>query len=252
MEIPWTVEELCRACHETIAANSLGNAYIRPIVWFGSGSLALNPVGKCPVEVAIGAIEWGTYLGEEGLRNGIDVCISSWRRPTSGSIPVLAKAGGNYLNAQLVASEANRNGFLEGIAIGDGGMLAEGSGENLFLVRDGRLLTPPLASSILGGITRDTVFRIAARLEIDVIQEAIPREMLYLADEAFLTGTAAEIVPVRSVDRIPVGDGKAGPVTRSIQKVFFGLFDGSQPDEWGWLDYAANESNAPRRSRSRV
>lgn len=236
MNIPYTADELCQACRDIITANNLKNAYIRPLVFFGMGTLALNGLKDCKVEVAVGAFEWGAYLGNEGIENGIDACISSWSRTTSASIPVLAKAGGHYMNAQLICTEAHRNGYLEGLSVSRQGMVAEGSGENVFVVRDGKIYTPPLASSILGGITRDTVIKIAASLGHTVIEESIPREVLYIADEVFLTGTAAEVTPVKSVDKIVVGTGSPGPITKSIQKVFFGLFDGSHTDEWGWLD----------------
>jgi branched-chain amino acid aminotransferase len=236
MVMPHSFDELCEACHEIIRSNGLSNAYIRPIVFMGLGSLALDATKDCNVETAVGAFEWGPYLGSDGIENGIDACISSWNRSTSATTPVLAKAGGHYLNAQLICAEAHRNGYLEGISVNGQGLVAEGSGENIFVVRDGRIFTPPLASSILGGITRDTVLKIAQSLNYLVVEESLPREMLYIADEVFMTGTAAEITPVRSVDRIDVGDGKPGPVTRSIQKVFFGLFDGTQSDDWDWLE----------------
>lgn len=236
MDIPHSREDICQACRDIITVNSLTNAYIRPLVFFGMGTLALNGLNACQVETAIGAFQWGTYLGKEGLEQGIDACISSWNRTTSSSIPVMAKAGGHYLNAQLICTEAHRHGYLEGLSVSGNGMLAEGSGENVFVVRDGRISTPPLAASILGGITRDAVFRIAESLGHRIVEESIPREMLYIADEVFLTGTAAEVTPIRSVDQIPVGEGQPGPITRSIQKAFFGLFDGSQADQWNWLD----------------
>ena len=236
MKTPHTHDEICQACRDVITHNGLSNAYIRPIIFFGTGTLALNGLKDCVVETAVGAFEWGAYLGSDGIQNGIDACISSWNRTTSASIPVLAKAGGHYMNAQLVCTEAHRHGYLEGISVNAQGMVAEGSGENVFVIRDGRILTPPLASSILGGITRDTVFRIAESLGHEIVEESLPRELLYIADEVFLTGTAAEVTPIRSVDQIPVGNGRPGPITQSIQKIFFGLFDGSQTDQWGWLD----------------
>lgn len=240
MDSPHSFDELCAACHEIISSNDLSNAYIRPIIFMGLGSLALDATRDCNVETAVGAFEWGPYLGSDGIENGIDACISSWNRSTSASTPVLAKAGGHYLNAQLICAEAHRNGYLEGISVNGQGMVAEGSGENIFIVRDGRISTPPLSSSILGGITRDTVLKIAQSLNYLVVEESLPREMLYIADEVFMTGTAAEITPVRSIDRIDVGDGKPGPVTQSIQKVFFGLFDGSQSDDWDWLEQVSS------------
>lgn len=237
MDPEFSQQEICEACHSVIAENDLKNAYIRPFIFFGEGGLALNPYGNCKVEVAVGAFEWGTYLGADGIKHGIDVCISSWSRTTSASIPVLSKAGGHYTNAILIVTEANRNGYAEGISVGADGMISEGSGENVFLVRDGKIFTPPLASAILGGITRDTVIKIARKLGYEIIEEKLPREMLYIADEVFFSGTAAEVTPIRSVDGLPVGDGKPGPITKSIQDVFFGLFDGRAEDEWGWLDY---------------
>jgi branched-chain amino acid aminotransferase len=251
IECRWSAGELCEACREVISANELGNAYLRPILYLGAGTLALDPQGECETGAAIGAFEWGAYLGQEGIREGIDACISSWNRSTSASIPVLAKAGGHYLNAQLICTEAHRHGYLEGISVNSHGMVAEGSGENLFLVRDGKIFTPPLAASILGGITRDSVLQIAAHLGYEVREEALPRELLYIADEIFLTGTAAEITPVRSVDRIDVGSGKPGPMTRAIQDVFFGLFDGSQRDIWGWLEPVARKGDEPNREPRR-
>jgi branched-chain amino acid aminotransferase len=244
LEIPWTPDEISEACRLSISANELKSAYIRPIVFLGAGTLSLNGIGKCPVEVSVGAFPWGAYHGSESIEHGIDACISSWSRTSNSSLPVLAKAGGHYLNSQLVCMEANRNGFAEGITLNRDGLLAEGSGENVFVVRDGKLMTPPLSSSILGGITRDTVMQLSHSLGIDVREQAVPRELLYIADEIFMTGTAAEITPVRSVDRIPVGTGKPGPVTQSLQREFFGLFDGSRTDSRGWLDHV----NSQRRS----
>jgi len=235
MPIPFSQDQINQACRDIITSNGLKNAYIRPLVFFGMGTLALNALKDCKVETIVGAFEWGAYLGTEGIENGIEACISSWNRSTSASIPVLAKAGGHYMNAQLICTEAHRNGYQEGVSVSSQGMVAEGSGENIFVVRDGKIYTPPLASSILGGITRDSVFQIAESLGHSVIEESIPREVLYIADEVFLTGTAAEVTPIKSVDKIPVGNGKPGPITKSIQKVFFGLFDGSQDDQWGWL-----------------
>jgi branched-chain amino acid aminotransferase len=189
-----------------------------------------------PIEVAVAAIEFGAYLGEEGLRAGIDVCVSSWARAAPNTFPTAAKAGGNYLNSQLIAMEAKRNGYAEGIALAPDGTLSEGSGENLFIVRRGVLYTPPAAASILVGITRDTVLTLAAELGLRVVEQALPRELLYVADEVFLTGTAAEITPVRSVDRTPIGNGRCGPITAALQDAFFGLFNGRTEDRWGWLD----------------
>ncbi len=236
MPVVYSFDELAAACRSVIIENDFKSAYIRPIVFFGTGSLAVTPPEDTPIEVVVGAIEWGTYLGEEGLQNGIDVCVSSWHRTTSASNPVLSKAGGHYLNSMLIAGEAQRNGYVEGIAVTAGGMISEGSAENLFLVKDGIVYTPPLAASILGGITRDAVIHLIRDLGLELRLEVLPRDLLYLADEIFLTGTAAEVTPIRSVDRIAVGKGSRGPMTEAIQNAFFGLFDGKTEDKHGWLD----------------
>jgi branched-chain amino acid aminotransferase len=189
-----------------------------------------------PARCSIAAWEWGSYLGEGGLEQGVDVCVSSWQRVAPNTVPTLAKAGGNYLSSALVTLEARRLGFAEGIALNHAGFVSEGAGENLFLVQDGKLYTPPVAASILAGLTRDTVFKLARSAGLDVIEQNIPRELLYIADEIFLTGSAAEITPVRSVDKIQVGNGRRGPMTERLQEQFFGLFDGSTADLWGWLE----------------
>jgi branched-chain amino acid aminotransferase len=224
-------------CKEVIVVNNLVNgAYIRPIALRGYGEIGLAPKEGHPVDVAIGAWEWGAYLGTDGMEKGVDVCISSWQRVAPNTVPALAKAGGNYLSSQLISTEARRLGFAEGIALATDGTVSEGAGENLFVIRDGELFTPPAASSILTGITRDTVVKLAARRGLTVKEVSIPREMLYLADEMFFTGTAAEITPIRSVDRIEVGNGKRGPITRQLQDAFFGLFSGATADTDGWLE----------------
>lgn len=236
MEIPWTVEEINAACREVVLRNGLRSAYIRPIAFRGYGEVGLAPPPGHPVEMSVAAWEWGAYLGAEALEQGVDVCISSWRRVAPGTIPALAKAGGNYLSSTLVSLEARERGFAEGIALSHDGMVSEGAGENVFVIRDGVLLTPPAGASILQGITRDTVMTLARQQGLEVREAAIPRELLYVADEMFLTGTAAEVTPVRSVDRIPVGSGRRGPVTRALQEQFFGLFNGRTADQWGWLE----------------
>jgi branched-chain amino acid aminotransferase len=223
-------------------------AYIRPVVFKGYGEIGVTPKSEPPTDVAVAAWEWGKYLGPEGEDAGVDVCVSSWSRVTPNTLPALAKAGGNYLSSQLIGSEARRLGFAEGIGLSTDGLLSEGSGENLFLVKDGVLLTPALAHSVLGGLTRDTVLRLARERGIEVRESALPRELLYLADEAFFTGTAVEITAIRSVDRIPVGSGKRGPITETLQNAFFGLFSGTTPDKWGWLDYV--DMSAPRAAAS--
>jgi branched-chain amino acid aminotransferase len=204
----------------------------------------VTPKIEPPTEIAIAAWEWGKYLGDATEETGVDVCVSSWNRVAPNTIPALAKAGGNYLSSQLIGSEARRLGFAEGIGLSPDGTLSEGSGENLFLVKDGVLLTPALAHSVLGGITRDTVIRLARERGIEVREAALPRELLYLADEAFFTGTAVEITPISSVDRLPVGTGKRGPITETLQRAFFGLFSGQTPDKWGWLDYVTFPTRA--------
>ncbi|HJS21990.1 MAG TPA: branched-chain amino acid transaminase [Steroidobacteraceae bacterium] len=238
IEMPYTEEQINAACKAVVAVNGLSKgAYLRPLVFRGYGEIGVTPKVDPPTEVAIAAMEWGAYLGAEGLENGVDVCVSSWQRVAPNTIPALAKAGGNYLSSQLIGLEARRLGFAEGIGLGPDGLVSEGAGENLFLVRDGVIHTPTIAASILGGLTRDTVMRLARERGLEVRETPIPREMLYLADELFFTGTAAEITPVRSVDRIKIGIGKRGPVTESLQKAFFGLFEGRTPDKWGWLEH---------------
>jgi len=243
--MPYSPEQINDACRQVISANNLKRgAYIRPIVFRGYGEIGVTPKNDPPTEVAIAAWEWGKYLGAEGEDGGVDACVSSWHRVAPNTLPALAKAGGNYLSSQLIGSEARRLGFAEGIGLSPDGTLSEGSGENLFLVKDGVLLTPALAHSVLGGLTRDSVIRLARERGIEVREMSIPRELLYLADEAFFTGTAVEITPIRSVDRLPVGNGKRGPVTETLQNAFFGLFSGKTPDRWGWLDYV--DMSAPR------
>ena len=234
--IPFSQDRIAQGCCDAIIKNELQNAYIRPLVYLGAGSLGVVPGPDVPTEVIIAAMKWGAYLGEEGLKNGIDVCVSSWTRTTSASMPVLSKAGGHYLNAQLIGGEARRMGFAEGISVTDRGTISEGSAENLFIVRDGKIYTPPLAAAILNGITRDSVVTLARERGYEVIEREIPRDLLYVSDEVFLTGTAAEVTPVRSVDGIEVGIGSRGPVTEDLQNAFFGLFDGTTEDKWGWLD----------------
>ena len=205
-----------------------------PIKGYGEMGVAGDP--DAPANVSVAAWEWGSYLGDGGLENGVDVCISSWQRVAPNTLPAMAKAGGNYLSSLLVTLEARRLGFTEGIALNTSGYVSEGAGENVFIVRDGTLYTPPASASILPGLTRNSVMKLAETLGYTVLEQEIARESLYLADEVFLTGTAAEITPVRSVDKITVGEGTRGPVTKSLQEKFFGLFDGSTEDEWGWLE----------------
>ncbi len=231
-----------QACRDVLRVNRLfRGAYIRPIVYRGAGEFALAPSDQLPIEAAVAAIEWGAYLGAEALEKGVDACVSSWQRAAPNTFPTLAKAGGNYLNSQLISMEAARNGYAEGIALGTDGMLSEGGGENLFLVRKGVLYTPSMSSSILSGITRDSIITLARDMGLEVRETALPREALYLADEAFFTGTACEITPIRSIDRLQIGDGGRGPITMRLQDAFFGLFSGRTPDKHNWLDHVAPE-----------
>jgi branched-chain amino acid aminotransferase len=251
MDMPYTFEEFSRAQIETVAANKKDACYIRPIVYRGYEQLGVNPF-PCPVDVAIMVWDWGRYLGQEALETGVDVCVSSWARIAPNTLPAMAKTAANYMNSQLIKMEAIKAGYVEGIALDSDGYLSEGSGENLFLVKNGTLLTPPLVSSVLPGITRDTVVQLARRLRIPVEEARLPREMLYIADEVFMTGTAAEITPVRSVDKITIGKGARGPVTEALQKAFFDVIECRVPDEFGWLtpvrDVSAAGSVSARRS----
>jgi branched-chain amino acid aminotransferase len=234
MEIPYTPEEFRDAIFETIRANGFGACYVRPVVYRGLGALGVNPF-KSPVDVVIAVWHWGQYLGEDAVQNGVDVCVSSWNRMAPNTFPAMAKATGNYLNSMLIKMEALVNGYTEGIALDNAGRISEGSGENIFLVYHGRILTPPLAGTILPGITRESIIVLAKDAGYEVVEQQIAREMLYIADEVFFTGTAAEITPIRSVDRIPVGNGARGPVTERLQKDFFALLEGEAEDRYGWL-----------------
>ena len=238
IHVPYTPADINAGCHEIISANGLTRgAYIRPLVFRGYGEIGVVPKIDPPVEVAIAAWEWGKYLGPGSDAEGVDVCISSWQRMAPNTLPAMAKAGGNYLSSQLISMEAKRLGFAEGIALTTEGMVSEGGAANLFVVKDGVLMTPALAHSVLGGITRDTVMRLALEFGLETRECAIPRELLYLADELFFTGTGVEVTPIRSIDRIEVGSGRRGPITERIQQAYFGLFDGRTRDQWGWLDY---------------
>ena len=245
IQIPFEPEQIDAACRETVAVNSLSNgAYLRPVAFRGYGEIGVAPKIEPPIDVAVAAWEWGKYLGHESEAEGVDVCVSSWQRMAPNTLPAMAKAAGNYLSSQLISLEAKRLGFAEGIALTTDGMVSEGGGENLFLVKDGVLLTPALAHSVLGGITRNSVIRLAQAMQLEVRECAVPRELLYLADELFFTGTAVEVTPIRSVDRIPVGAGKRGAITEQLQQAFFGLFDGRTRDQWGWLDYVDMQGKA--------
>ena len=240
MEPDFDAQAIDRACHEVALSNDLPSAYLRPLIWRGLGAMGLDPTDS-PVHTMVLGVEWGRYLGAAGLEEGIDVCVSSWSRPAPNTFPLLAKAGGQYIAATTMLMEAKRNGFAEAIALNTNGTVSEGSGENLFLVKDGVLYTPGWSDSILMGITRHSVITMARAAGLVVEERPLPREMLYVADEVFLTGTAAEITPVRSVDRIPIAGGGPGPITRAMQQGFFGLFDGTEEDRHGWLSAPGEE-----------
>jgi branched-chain amino acid aminotransferase len=234
MEIPYSQEDVNKACVDVIQANDFDDCYLRPLVYRGYHSLGVFPAA-CPVDVMIGAWRWGKYLGAEAIEQGVDVCVSSWNRMAPNTFPSMAKATGNYMNSILIRQEAAIDGYSEGIALDVNGCVSEGSGENIFVIRDGRIHTPHLGSSILGGITRASIIQIAKDFGLEVVESVVPREMLYLADEVFFTGTAAEVTPVRSVDKIKVGSGRRGPITEKIQKEYFAYINGEIPDRYNWL-----------------
>jgi len=245
LTLPFSETELVAACKQVVAANKLDSAYIRPVAFIGYGSIGVVPPPDAPIEVHIAAFSWGAYLGDTARQQGVDVCVSSWNRLAPNTTPTAAKAGGNYLSSYLISREAKSRGYAEGIGLDTEGRLSEGAGENLFLIKDGRILTPPASSSILQGITRDSVIKLARREGIEVVEQTLPREMLYLCDEAFFTGTAAEVTPIRSVDDKPTRAGGAGPITQLIQDKFFGLFDGASADDWGWLEPVHDTTDQP-------
>ena len=234
MDVPYDFATLREAMLETVLVNDLDACYIRPLVYRGYGAVGVNPTG-CPIDVAIAVWEWGQYLGPEALEQGVDVCVASWNRCAPNTLPNMAKAAGNYMNSQLIKMEAIANGYVEGIGLDVNGYVSEGSGENLFLVRDGVAYTTPLAGSILVGITRDTVITLLRELGYEVREQTIAREMLYLAEEVFFTGSASEVSPIRSIDKIKIGSGSRGPVAKQLQDRFFGMFDGTHQDRYGWL-----------------
>jgi branched-chain amino acid aminotransferase len=234
IDVPYSREEISAAIVDIVSRNGHQSCYIRPLVFRGSEQIGVDG-RKCPVEVVIFTLEWGRYLGAEAIEQGVDVMVSSWRRMAPDTLPALAKIGGQYINSQLITMEAKDNGFTEGIGLDVNGYVSEGAGENIFLIFDGVIYTPPLAMSVLGGVTRQCVVTLARDLGYEVREQMIAREMLYMADEIFFTGTAAEVSPVRSVDRVPVGEGKRGPVTQRIQEEFFALTSGRLPDRFGWL-----------------
>ncbi len=239
--IPYSVEEIMEATRENLRQNKLDSAYIRPLGFVGNVGLGVCPPVGTEMELIIAAFPWGSYLGEEALEKGVDAMISSWNRAAPNTIPTAAKAGGNYLSSLLVGGEARRHGYDEGIALSVDGYLSEGAGENIFVIKDRVITTPPATSAILPGITRDSIMTIARDKGYEVREANIAREALYLADEVFMTGTAAEVVPVATIDKIEVGSGKRGPITKELQEAYFGLFNGTTEDKWGWLDYVYPE-----------
>jgi branched-chain amino acid aminotransferase len=244
MDLAYSVDQLSEAMVELVRVNKLDSCYLRPIALRGYGEMGVLGI-RNPIEVYIACWEWGKYLGEEALAQGVDVCISSWKRIAPNTLPALSKAACNYMNSQLVRMEAHINGYAEGIALDEAGYVSEGSGENIFVIRDGKIHTPPLGASVLPGITRDTVIRLAQDAGIPLIETIVPREMLYIADEVFFTGTAAEVTPIRSVDRIVIGSGKRGPITERLQKEFFAVINGTKPDRYGWLTPVPAAANQP-------
>jgi branched-chain amino acid aminotransferase len=244
MVVPYTLDELCAAVVDTVEANGVAPCYIRPIVLRGYGEIGVSPKGS-PIEVYIANFSWGKYVAGSG---GADVCISSWTRLAPNTMPTLAKAGANYMNSQLIHMEAEVNGYVEGIALDVNGQVSEGSGENIFLVRNGVIYTPLLGNSALSGITRDSVITIARHLGYTVSEQPIPREMLYIADEVFFTGSAAEVSPIRSIDRIVIGDGKPGQITKKIADEFFGIASGLKADRFGWLTPVKVNASEPAKA----
>jgi branched-chain amino acid aminotransferase len=236
MEVPYTMEEFSRAVIETIRANGYKSCYIRPIIYRGYNTLGVDPFPN-PVDCAILVWEWGKYLGDEALENGVDVKVSTWWRIAPNTFPALAKSGANYMNSQLIKMEALLDGYAEGIALNIRGHISEGSGENIFLVQNGAIYTPPLSSSVLPGITRDSVITLIREMGLRLIEETIPREMLYIAEEVFFTGSAAEITPIRSIDKITIGTGKRGPVVKKLQEAFFSYIKGEREDTFNWLTF---------------
>ncbi len=234
MDLPVTLDELMTAAVELVRVNRMQVCYLRPIVLRGYGEMGVNPF-PCPIEVYMACWEWGSYLGEAATRDGVDVCVSSWTRLAPNTLPQMSKSAANYMNSQLIRMEAMVNGYVEGIALDANGYVSEGSGENIFLLYNSQVLTPPLASCVLPGITRQSVMTLCQDLDLPVVEQMIPREMLYVAQEVFFVGTAAEITPVRSVDKIKIGAGTRGPITKRVQEEFYAITSGSKPDRHGWL-----------------
>lgn len=245
MDLKYSLDELCDAVVNTIAANNLKECYIRPLVIRSGQNMGVHP-GNAPIETFIICWIWGRYLGAEALERGVDVRVSSWRRAAGSTFPTMAKAGGNYLSSQLTKMEAKVDDYIEGIMLDVNGHVSEGSGENLFVVREGVLYTSSIASGILQGITRNSIIQIAKDMGIEVRETALPREMLYIADEVFFCGTAAELTPIRSIDRITIGEGHRGPITKKIQETFLGIASGKLPDPYGWLTPVPSPAPASR------
>ncbi len=245
IELDYSREQLAQAMVDLVRVNQVVHCYIRPIIFRGYGDVGVNPLNN-PIEVYLLAWKWGKYLGDEALKKGVEVCISSWQRLAPNTLPTMAKAAANYMNAQLIKMEAITNGYTEGIALDSAGNISEGSGENIFVVRDGKLYTPPLSSSVLPGVTRNSVITLATELGFSVVEEQLPREFLYIADEVFFTGTAAEITPIRTVDRIVVGKGQPGPITRALQERFLSIVQGRADDRYGWLTFCNQPVTAAR------
>ncbi|HZS44197.1 MAG TPA: branched-chain amino acid transaminase [Blastocatellia bacterium] len=236
MDIEFTVSQLKEACVELLKINEMKECYIRPVVFRGYGTFGVNPF-PAPIETYIACYPWGKYLGPEAVEKGVDACVSSWARMAPNTFPAMSKSGANYMNSQLIKMEAITNGYVEGIALDHNGYVSEGSGENIFIVKNGHIQTPPVHAAILPGITRDSVMEIARDNGYKVVENQIPREMLYVADEVFFSGTAAEITPIRTIDRIKVGNGGRGPITEQIQKQYFAATKGEIEDERGWLTF---------------
>ncbi len=245
IEPEYTREQLRQAMLDLIRVNSIHACYIRPIIFRGYGDVGVSALNN-PVEIYLLAWKWGKYLGAEALNHGVDVCISSWNRMAPNTMPSMAKAASNYMNAQLIKMEAIANGYVEGIALDHNGNISEGSGENIFVVREGKMFTPSLGSSVLPGITRSSIITLAEEAGIPVVEQDLPREILYIADEVFFTGTAAEVTPVRSVDRIKVGKGEPGPITKKLQERFLSIVQGKAEDKFGWLTYSGQTVTASR------
>lgn len=236
MPIAWNVQELMQACKIMINKNKLNNAYIRPIAFIGNIGIEIDPISNYTTDVAIAAFSWPSYLGEKSLELGIDAMVSSWNRIPVNTISNLSKAGGNYLSSMLISNEAHRNGYHEGIGLDIYGYVSEGAGANLFEIKDEVIYTPPCHASVLPGITRDSIMILAQNIGLKVREQMLTRESLYISDEVFMSGTAAEITPVCSIDGIKIGSGSPGPITQKLQKIFFDLFTGKTKDQWGWLD----------------